>query len=140
MICMCTFVMYMMSIPMMYMRMVAPFRTPASRGRAPFTSICPFVVACVCFSIEFSGAWRKTAAVIIEMTIIKTMMVIIMTIIIMTMMIMIIMLFIMMISIGPVPAPRIVGRQQQDDPAGLCGCVCSGAGEEHEEVCEPDNG
>ena len=70
------------------------------------------------------------------MTIIMTMMVIIMTI-----MIMIIMLIIMMISIGPVTAPRIVGRQQQqDDPAGLCGCVCSGAGEEHEEVYEPDNG
>ena len=121
--------------------MVAPFRITTSRKRAHFTSFSPVVVACRCFSIEPPWALRKTAADIIVMTIIMTMMVIIMTIITMTMMIVIIMFIIMMISIGPVTAPRIVGRQQQqDDSVGLCGCVCSGAGEEHEEVYEPDNG
>ena len=91
-----------------------------------------------CFSIELSGAWRKTAAVIIVMTII--MMVIIMTIITMTMMIVIIMFIIMMISIGPVTAPRLFGRQQQQQDDWELTSVSSDAGEEHEEVCEPDNG
>ena len=86
------------------------------------------MVACRCFSIEPPWALRKTAADIIVMTII------------MTMMIMIIMLIIMMISIGPVTAPRLFGRQQQVQDEWEVTSVSSDAGEEHEEVCEPDNG